>query len=97
MADPAIQPTEDDVRRFVQKLDEFRGSLNDPEKRCLNAMTTAALSSQGYEVEGFAAIADYGPLLGLIAAALPIGTQVTDRPMTPPDLLKYDLTKSKGS
>ncbi len=70
MADTANQPTEAEVRDFLAKLDEFRAALPDSEKTLLDALTTAAVSRSDEDVEGFATLAEYGGLLGLIAVAM---------------------------
>ena len=69
MVDSRKNPTEDDIRDFLRKLEDFRASLNDDEKTFLDAVTsTAAANYAGDdEVAGFATMAEYGLLLSLIA------------------------------
>ena len=66
MTDPASQPTEEELRDFLARLDEFHDSLPESQKPMLEQLTHAALSPADAEVEGFATLAEYPLLLGLI-------------------------------
>jgi hypothetical protein len=67
MTEHPSQPTEDDVRAFVRKFDVFRDSLSEPERALLDALASAAVAAHDDEVTGFAALVEYGLLVGLIA------------------------------
>jgi hypothetical protein len=56
MTNPASQPSEEEVRDFLARLDKFHESLPDNQKAMLEDLTGVALSRPAAEVEGFTAI-----------------------------------------
>lgn len=68
MTDPESQPTEEEVRDFLARLDEFHDALPDNQKPMLEGLFHAALSHADSEVTGFTSMSEY-PTFALILVA----------------------------
>ena len=85
MPDPTSQPSEEEIRDFLDRLDVFHDSLPASEKSILEQLTHVALSRADAEVQGFQTMTEY-PILQafalLITTAIPAHPQQQDW-MTP--------------
>ena len=64
MSDSAVQPTEADARDLAAKVGEFQAALPEGQRALFQRLMADAT---GNEVQGFATMAEYGMLVGLIA------------------------------